>query len=163
MKSPEKELRFTRARQAVLFWVLGVVLVLMAAGVAILSWWQLKSPPPWWLALFPLAGGLGAFWLAVRLTRHAYLLLSPVGVEIFPFWKPTEHFQLIPWGEIAAADFSPDDRWLTLTLAGYEDVKVILTLEPIPLPARMLLIKAVTGVMEKRGGSTEAESVSLES
>lgn len=160
MKAPEKELRFTRARQAMLFWGLGVVLMLVAVGVGILSWWQLKSPPPWWLALFPLAAALGAFWLAVRLTRHAYLLLSPVGVEIFPFWKPTEHFQLIPWGEIASADFSPDRRWLTLTLAGYEDVKVILTLEPIPLTARPLLIKAVAGVMEKRANSPEAGSVS---
>jgi Tol biopolymer transport system component len=45
---------------------------------------------------------------------------------------------------------SPDGRWLTLTLAGYEDAKVILTLDPIPARARPLLLRAVLGVMEKR-------------
>ena len=150
MKAPEKELRFTRSHQAILFWTLGIVLVLTAAGVSILSWWQLRNPPPWWLALMPLAGAGGGFALAWRLTRHAYLLLSPVGIEIFPFWKPVDHFQLVPWGTIAAAEFSVDERWLTLTLADYDDVKVILTLDPIKPAARPLLKKAILGVMEKR-------------
>ena len=150
MKSPEKELRFTRSRQAVLFWVLGVGLTLTAAGIGVLSWWQLRHPPPWWLGLLPLAFAGAAFALAWRLTRHAYLLLSPVGVEIFPFWKPVDHFQLLPWSTIADVEFSPDHRWLTLTLAGYEDVKVILTLDPIKSAALPLLKKALLGVMEKR-------------
>ncbi|MES2468546.1 MAG: hypothetical protein V4675_14660 [Verrucomicrobiota bacterium] len=150
MKSPEKELRFTRSHQAVGFWALGLGLVLAGAGLGILSWWQLRHPPPWWLALVPLALAAGAFALAWRLTRHAYLLLSPVGVEIFPFWKPVDNFQLLPWGTIASGEFSPDDRWLTLTLAGYDDVKVILTLDPIPPKARPLLKRAILGVMEKR-------------
>ena len=153
MKSPEKELRFTRSRQAILFWALGLILVLTAVGTGILSWWQLRNPPPWWLALLPLALAAAAFALAWRLTRHAYLLLSPVGVEIFPFWKPVDHFQLLPWGTISAAEFSPGDRWLTLTLAGYEDAKVILTLDPIKPAALPLLKKAVLGVMEKRAPS----------
>ena len=157
MKSPEKELRFTRARQAQGFWVLGVILLLTAAGLGILAWWQLTHPPPWWLCLVPLALAAAAFLMAWRLTRHAYLLLSPIGVEIFPFWKPVEHFQLLPWGEIAGAEFSPDGRWLTLTLAGYEDAKIILTLDPIPLAAHPLLVKAVTGVMEKRAISEEQD------
>lgn len=150
MKAPEKELRFTRARQAVVFWLAGVVLMLSGIGVGVLSWWQLENPPAWWLAAIPLGLSVGAFWLAGRLTRHAYLLLSPVGVEIFPFWKPVEQFQLLPWGSIAAADFSPDGRWLTLTLAGYDDAKVILTLDPVPVRVRPLLIKAMEGVMARQ-------------
>jgi hypothetical protein len=150
MTSPEKELRFTRARQAIVFWVLGIVLGLTAAGVGVLSWWQLRHPPSWWVALVPLALAAGALALAWRLTRHAYILLSPIGVELFPFWKPVDHFQLLPWSTIAGAEFSPDGRWLTLTLAGYEDVKVILTLDPIPRRTLPLLVRAVTGVMEKR-------------
>jgi hypothetical protein len=150
MKSPEKELRFTRARQAEGFWVMGVILLLTAAGFGVLSWWQLTHPPPWWVCLVPSILAAGAFALAWRMTRHAYILLSPVGLEIFPFWKPVDHFQLITWGEVANAEFSPDRRWLVLTLAGYEDAKVFLTLDPIPLAAQPLLVKAVTGVMEKR-------------
>ena len=150
MKSPEKELRFTRSHQAVHFCALGLVLLLCAGGLAVLSWWQLKHPPSWWWSVLPLLAACGAFALAWRLTRHAYLLLSPVGVEIFPFWKPVDHFQLLPWSTIAEAEFSGDGRWLTLTLGGYEDVKVILTLDPIKPAARPLLKKAILGVMEKR-------------
>jgi hypothetical protein len=138
------------------FWVAGLILLLVSVGVGILSWWQLQNPPPWWLAGVPAALAAAAFWLAWRLTRHAYLLLSPVGVEIFPFWKPVEQFQLLPWGSIAAADFSPDQRWLTLTLAGYDDAKVILTLDPIPVRARPLLIRAVEGVMAHRDPESAA-------
>lgn len=156
MKAPEKELRFTRARQAVPFAILGVLLALTALGAGILSWWQLKNPPPWWLALIPLTLSAGAFWLAWRLTRHAYVLLSPVGVEIFPFWNPVKNFQLLPWGTIASAEFPEHGPWLVLTLAGYEDSKVILTLDPIPLKARPLLVRAVTGVMEKRSDPAAA-------
>ena len=154
MKSPEKELRFTRSHQAVHFWALGLVLLLSAAGLGVLSWWQLKNPPSWAWCLVPAVLAAGAFMLAWRLTRHAYLLLSPVGVEIFPFWKPVDHFQLLPWGTIAEAGFSPDDRWLTLTLAGYEDAKVILTLDPIAPKTRPLLKKAILGIMEKRNPMT---------
>ncbi len=150
MPAPFQELRFTRSRQALGFWLGGLFLLLLAAALAILSWWQLDAPPPEWLAFLPLTLGAAALTLAVRLTRHAYLLLSPVGVEIFPFWKPIDHFQLLPWSTIAAADFSPDGRWLSFTLANYEDAKVILTLDPIPWPARTLLRTAVEGVMEKR-------------
>ena len=154
MTAPEKELRFTRARQAVVFWLAGLLLMLVTTGVVVLSFWQIQHPPPLWLALLPGILAAGAFWLAWRMTRHAYLLLSPLGVEIFPFWRPIDHFQLLTWGSIDAADFSEDGRWLTLTLAGYEDAKVILTLDPIPRPACALLVKAVTGVMEKRAAAS---------
>ena len=160
MKTVGQELRFTRSRQAVGFWLGGLMLWLVAAGLAILSWWQLDGPPPWWLALVPFFLGVGALALAGRLTRHAYLLLSPVGVEIFPFWKPVDNFQLLPWGTIAAADFSLDGRWLHLTLGGYEDVKVILTLDPLPRPARQLLRQAVEGVMAQRAPGAGAAASS---
>ena len=150
MKSPEKELRFTRSQQAILFWAMGVGLTLTAAGLMVLTWWQLRHPPPWWLALVPLGLAAASFTLAWRLTRHAYLLLSPVGVEIFPFWRPIDNFQLLPWSTLSAADFSPDGRWLTLTLADYEDAKIILTLDPIKPTARPLLKKALLGVLENR-------------
>ncbi|MDB6136201.1 MAG: hypothetical protein JWM59_4444 [Verrucomicrobiales bacterium] len=158
MKAPEKELRFTRSRQSVPFWLLGVLLALAAFGLGIMWRENLSLWPPWWLALLPLAGSIGAFWLALRLTRHAYVLLSPVGVEIFPFFKPSDNFQLVTWGSIAEAEVSSDQRWLTLTLAGYEDVKIILTLEPVDPRSRCLLIQAVTGVLDRRGGQKPADS-----
>lgn len=158
MKAPEKELRFTRSRQSVPFWLLGVVLALAALGLGIMWRENLSLWPPWWLALLPLAGSIGAFWLALRLTRHAYLLLSPVGVEIFPFFKPSGNFQLVTWGSIAEAEVSSDRRWLILTLAGYEDAKIILTLDPVDPRSRQLLIRAVTGVLDRRGGQELVDS-----
>ncbi len=159
MKAPGKELRFTRSRQALVFWITGLVLVLAAVGLGVLSWWQLDAPPPRWAALVPLTAGIASFWLALRLTRHAYLLFSPIGVEVFPFWKPVSDFQLIPWGTIADAGFSPDGKWLILTMAGSGDSKVFLALAPVSLRVRPLLERTVLGVMEKRQSAGEAGSV----
>lgn len=156
LKAPEKELRFTRSRQAVPFWLLGVVLAFAALGLGVMWRENLSLWPPVWLALVPLAGSIAAFWMATRLTRHAYLLLSPVGVEIFPFFKPVTNFQLVTWADIGAADVSGDGRWLTLTLAGYEDAKIILSLEPLEPRARDLLARAITGVLEKRADAGRA-------
>lgn len=136
------------------FWTLGLVLVLAAVGIGILSWWQLRQPPPWWAALIPAGGAALALGSAWRMTRHAYLLLSPVGVEIFPLWNPVRNFQLVPWSDIAGAEFTADGKWLILTLAGYEDSKIFLTLEPIRPEPRELLKKAVLGVLEKRDASS---------
>lgn len=158
LKAPEKELRFTRSRQAVPFWLLGIVLALAALGLGVMWRENLSLWPPVWLALVPLAASAGAFWMAARLTRHAYLLLSPVGVEIFPFFKPVTNFQLVTWGDIGAAEFSDDGRWLTIVLAGYEDSKIILSLDPIDPRARQLLTRAVSGVLEKRAGTGGAEA-----
>jgi hypothetical protein len=104
----------------------------------------------WLWVLLPLAAAAGCFRLAVHLTRHAFLLLSPLGIEIFPFFRPAQQMQLFSWGEIAQAEVTEGDRLLILTLAGYEDAKVIIGLDPIPHRARPLLRKAVEGVMERR-------------
>ncbi|RYD37423.1 MAG: hypothetical protein EOP86_03550 [Verrucomicrobiaceae bacterium] len=65
------------------------------------------------------------------------------------------------WGSIAEAEVSSDQRWLILTLAGYQDVKIILTLEPVDPRSRQLLIRAVTGVLDRRGGQEPKDSGNL--
>lgn len=150
MGKPFKELRFTRARQAVTFVVAGVLFLCVAGGLLLLWWQRTDHPPAWWLALFPLALSWVCFRVAVQHTRHAYLLLSPIGIEIFPFFRPAQNMQLFSWAEIQHAEVSPDQRLLTLTLAGYQDAKVIISLDPVKLASRPLLAKAIGGVMEKR-------------
>lgn len=154
-KSPEKELRFTRARQAQVFWIAGVALLCVAAGLFILWWKRLDHPPAWWTGVLPLLLSAGSFWLAARLTRHAYLLLSPVGIEIFPFIKPAQNFQLVTWAEIAEARVDEARNLLVIRYAGMKDAGVILTLDPMTPAARDLLKRAIDGVMEKRREAEE--------
>jgi len=150
MEKPFKELRFTRSRQAVTFVIAGAILFGVAGGILVLWWQRLDYRPAIWWALLPTVASWGCFRLAVHLTRHAFLLLSPIGIEIFPFFRPAQNMQLFSWGEIKHAEVDDGQRLLVLTLAGYEDAKVIISLAPIKPGARSLLAKAITGVMEKR-------------
>lgn len=153
MADPAKELRFTRSRQAAHFALSGLGLVAAGAGLIILRWWQLDHPPSLWPAVASLAGGVACLVFAGRLARHAFLLLSPVGVEIFPFFLPTRNFQLVPWGTVADASVDPDMKWLTIRLAGYEDAGIVISLAPIARRVRPLLVRAIEGVMERRVGA----------
>ena len=150
MEKPFKELRFTRSRQAVTFVIAGVVFLAVAGGVLALWLWRVNHPLSLWWAVLPLTAAWACLRLAANLTRHAYLLLSPLGIEIFPFYRPAQNMQLFAWSEIQHAGVSEDGRLLTLTLAGYEDAKVIISLDPVKEKARPMLKKAVEGVMERR-------------
>jgi hypothetical protein len=150
MEKPFKELRFTRSHQAITFVIAGALFLCATAGLLLLWWQRLDSPPSVWWALLPMTAAWGCFRLAVHLTRHAYLLLSSIGIEIFPFLRPAQNMQLFSWAEIQHAEVSGDERFLVLTLAGYEDAKVIISLAPVKPAARPLLAKAVSGLMEKR-------------
>jgi hypothetical protein len=154
-EKPFKELRVTRSRQAVTFTTAGALFLSIAGVVAMLLWWRVSTWTQWLWVLPPLLAAAGCFHLAVHLTRHAFLLLSPLGIEIFPFFRPAQHMQLFSWGEIARAEVTEGDRLLILTLAGYEDAKVIIGLDPVPRRARPLLRKAVEGVMERRARSAD--------
>jgi hypothetical protein len=152
---PFQELRFTRSRQAVTFAVIGVICLAIAAWIGVRCWWLYKPWTAWLWLLLPLAGTVLCLRVALHLTRHAYLLLSPIGLEIFPFFRPSQHMQLISWGEIAHGELSADSRLLILTRAGYEDAKIIISLDPVPLRARPLLRKAIEGLMEKRARAAD--------
>jgi hypothetical protein len=155
--TPFKELRFTRSRQAVTFVIAGVVF-LCAAGALLLWWLQWVDRPRWlWLAaLVPLALAWGCLRAAVLMTRHAYLLLSAIGVEIFPLFRPSQNMQLVSWTEIEHAEVSADHRLLTLCLAG--GGKIFISLDPVKHTTRPLLARAVEGVMEKRALQAAAQT-----
>ncbi len=151
---PFKELRFTRSHQAITFIVAGIVFLCFAGGLFCLWWWRVGGLSSMWWPLLPMTAAWGCFRFAARLARHAYLLLSPIGIEIFPFFRPSQHMQLFSWGEIREARVSPDHRLLSLTMAGSEDASVFITLDPVKPAARELLAKAVSGVMEKRAAAS---------
>lgn len=147
IQSPEKELRFTRSGQAMVFW-LGAA-VLTSIGVTLLATALYRDinesiPHPAW-ALLPL--GLAAWFVrtAVKLTRHAYLILTPLGIEIFPFFRPAEGMRLVTWQEIHLAEVNDAMTLLTLHHDAEKTAGIHLSLTPIRKDRRSLLAKAVIG------------------
>lgn len=147
IQAPEKELRFTRSGQATLFWLGGAVLA--AVGITMLATAIYRDinpqlPHPAW-ALVPLGLALAMIRVAVDLTRHAYLILTPLGIEIFPFIRPSAGMRLVLWQEVNHAEV--DDKLTRLTLhhdAG-KSSGIHLSLTPIRADRRTLLAKAVIG------------------
>ncbi len=147
IQSPEKELRFTRSSQATLFWIGAAVLA--TVGIILLATTIYRDinpalPHPAW-ALVPLAFSAFMVHAAVRLTHHAYLILTPLGIEIFPFFRPTAGMQLILWQEIDHAEVNEKITRLTLHHDSEKTSGIHLSLTPIRADRRTLLAKAVIG------------------
>jgi len=143
--APEQELRFTRSGQAPLFWVAAAVLACVAATLLACALYRETNPrvphPAW--ALLPLALAVVTARTAVRLTRHAYLILTPLGIEIFPFFRPARAMQMVAWQEIADAEIDPDLTRLTLHHNADRTSGLHLSLAPIRQDRRELLASAV--------------------
>lgn len=145
IQSPEKELRFTRARQAVPFWLAAAVFAAAAMTLVLCAFYRETNPllpHPLW-ALIPAAAALVSLRVAIHLTHHAYLILSPLGVEIFPFFRPGISMTLVTWQEISSAEVSEDFTRLTLHHTPEKTSGVHLSLRPIDARQRPLLARAV--------------------
>lgn len=152
VREPEKELRFTRAGQARGFWILAAVLAGMSFTLAATSVYRDVNPelPHAAWALLPLAASLAFIRLALRLTRHAYVILTPLGIEVFPFFRPASGMNVIFWQEIHEAEVDADHRVLTLHHNAGRTSGVRLTLRPIHPDRRDLIVKAVLGRLGER-------------
>lgn len=147
IQAPEKELRFTRSGQAVSFWLAAAVLAAVAVTLIATSFYRdvnLRLPHPAW-ALLPLAGAVVLFRLAWRLTRHAYLILTPLGIEIFPFFRPGRGMRLVAWQEIDSVEVDAAHTRLTLHHDAAKTSGIHLSLRPIRADRRELLVKALAG------------------
>ena len=147
IQSPEKELRFTRAGQAVPFWIASAVLAAVAVTLLASSIYRdinPRVPHPLW-ALIPLVLAWLAARTAIRMTKHAYLIFTPLGVEIFPFFRPQQTMRLVLWQEIEAADVDPGLTQLTLHHNREKTSGIHISLSPIRKERRALLAKAITG------------------
>jgi lysylphosphatidylglycerol synthetase-like protein (DUF2156 family) len=147
IQSPEKELRFTRSGQAAVFWVMAAVLAAGAITLLATSIYRDINPllphPTWAILPLTLAAVLARF--AMGMTRHAYLILTPLGIEIFPFFRPAEGMHLVIWQEIAAAEVNSKTTQLTLHHNAEKSSGIHLSLTPIRADRRSLLAKAVIG------------------
>ena len=101
-------------------------------------------PHPAWAAV-PLVLALVRARVAVWLTRHAYLILTPLGIEIFPFFRPAAGMRLVTWQEINHAEVDEKSTRLTLHHDPEKTSGIHLSLTPIRADRRSLLAKAVLG------------------
>jgi hypothetical protein len=150
VSEPHKELRFTRSAQALMFCILGAILFGAACTLLATSIYRVINPVlphPFW-ALPCLAFAILAFAMARHLAKHAYLLLTPMGVEIFPFYRPAKNMHLIFWQEIADIEFDAKQHWATLHFNPEKTAGVHLALKPIRKTSRALLIAALALRME---------------
>lgn len=147
VQAPEKELRFTRSGQAVIFWLLGAMLAGVALTLGLSSLYRDINPdvPHSAWMLLPLLAAVFLLRLAVRMTRHAYLILTPMGVEIFPLWRPEQGMRLVLWQEIDAVEFDDRLTQMTLHFNAAKTSGVHVTLRPIRANLREALAKAVRG------------------
>lgn len=142
---PHKELRFTRAAQGVGFWILAGMAAMAAVTLLVASVYRAENPalphPAW--ALVPLLIAIASTRVALHCTRRAYVILSPIGVEIFPFFRPSKNMQVIPWPQIH--DIESSGTMLTLHFDGGHTAGIHLSLSPVPPAGRPLLIRALEG------------------
>lgn len=151
VQSPEKELRFTRSGQAVGFWIASAVMVASAVTILASSIYRYdvpKLPHPAW-ALLPLALAWLSARVAFRMTKHAYLIFTPLGVEIFPLFRPESSMRLVLWQEIQAAETDEALTRLTLHHDAEKTSGIHLSLSPIRKDRRVLLAKAISGRLSR--------------
>jgi hypothetical protein len=152
VRNPGHELRFTRSRQAADFWIVAAVAAAAALVLLTTSLNRHQNPalphPAW--ALLPAVGALLAARLALHCSRHAYLILTPLGIEIFPFLRPAQGMQIVHWAEIHAADFEPAAARLTLHFNAAKTAGIVLSLAPVRRDRRAWLAQAVQGRLTPR-------------
>lgn len=147
IQSPEKELRFTRSGQAASFWIAAAVLAAVSVTLLASAIYREDNPQlphPLW-ALVPLVLAWLAARTAVRMTRHAYVIFTPLGVEVFPFFRPEQTMRLVLWQEIQDAEVDERLTRLTLHHNGEKTSGIHVSLSPIRKDRRALLAKAIAG------------------
>lgn len=151
IQSPEKELRFTRSGQAVVFWLAAAFFAAVALTLAATSIYRDINPqlPHPASALLPLLASLATARLAMRLTRRAYLILTPLGIEIFPFYRPADGMRLVAWQEVHGMEVDARRKVLTLHHNAAKSSGIHLSLRPIRADRRDLLLKALAGRLER--------------
>jgi len=156
---PEKELRFTRAGQARVFVLLAALGMAMILGSGMLAWVPhdgLIPPHVWqWVGIiFALLWTAVAIWAVAYCVTHAYILLTPLGVEVFSFFYPTKYYRLIPWADIETLRLDEAMKWVAFDQHGGGGV--YLSLAPLLPRQRELLREALQRRLGKPEGNGQA-------
>ena len=84
------------------------------------------------------------------------MIFSPVGIELFPFFKPTKNMAVFYWSEVEDLQMAPDGKMMEMTLLSEGDHtnKVFVTTAPLRVASRQLLAHTVDGIREQRKAGT---------
>lgn len=146
---PHKELRFTRAGQAQDLMVLAAVSFAFSLLLGVT--WFLGHPSfSWWMPLPFLVGAIFSARFSTGCARHAYLILTPLGIEIFPLFKSRKNLNLVYWTQIETAEFNDELTTLKLHYDRAKTAGVVISLKPILIKKRALLKKALLGRLQER-------------
>ncbi len=134
VKEPEKEIRFTRSRQAQVWFIiasLSTISIFIGIGFSLIpepyGTGDLKK---YWYLLIPLILISGiSIKIAFFCLKYAYLIFTPLGIEIFPFRKPEKNLNVIYWSEINALEV--DEKKITLHFNQEKTAGVVISLRPI--------------------------------
>lgn len=146
--NPEKEIRFTRSGQARLFALLGAIALGCAFTFVAPLLYGHRSPVHWAWTAPPLLLAGGFFWLSFYCGRHAFLILSPVGIEFFPLIRPSANFRLWSWAEFHEAEVRQNQFYLHLNAE--KTSGAVISLAPMTINGRSLFTRAIEGRMEER-------------
>jgi hypothetical protein len=147
---PHKEVRFTRSAQGQLFGIAAFTAAGIAVVIALFAFRTDEALLPRWWVGPPIALAVFLARFSHHCLRHAYLLLTPLGVEIFPLWKPQKNLHVVFWSEIAHAEVDPAADLLTLHHDDEKTSGVVVSLKPILKGKHSYLIHAIEGLMAKR-------------
>lgn len=144
--STSRELRFTRSGQARIFWICGAVFAACAMVLAVVALERESNPslPHGLWACVPLLLSMASIWLAIRLTRHAFMVLTLNGIEIYPFLRPAADMRLVLWHEIHSAEVDDSLSLLTLHFDADKTSGLHVVLVPVRKDRRRWLADAIT-------------------
>jgi hypothetical protein len=129
-----REVRFTRAGQAVPFFVSGgllniLSLCLLSGSLLPRPWGSPELRESYWVLLVTVPISLILLRFAWKWIRQAYIVFSPFGIEIFPAFKVETQANLITWGEIHHIEMN--SKLLCIHFNEQETKGTIVTLAPV--------------------------------
>jgi len=148
ISQPHKEIRFTRGAQAASFAILAAISVGGSVFLLIFSLETDNDSLSYLWALAPIPFSLIFFRLSLCCIRHAYLIMTPLGIEIFPFFRARKNLRVVYWSEISHAEIDELNR-LVIHFSGERSSGIIASLKPLLPRQRHLLAKAIDGRMSE--------------
>lgn len=152
VSEPDKEIRFTRSRQAIaLLLVFSISTVILIIGVTfsllpepygnkeLIRFWYIL-PPLIALSYFSLR-------LALHCIKHAYLIFTPMGLEILPLRHPEKNLNLIYWHQINTFDVNKNA--IVLHYNTQKTAGTVISLKPIHRKYHSFINKSLTRRVSK--------------
>lgn len=138
----DRELRFTRNRAGGILMSSGFLLIVIAVFLQITGHDTIAPylPAPLWvmqaMVLFPAGICLVT---AIRCLKHAAIIITPVGVEILPFFRARHTMQWFFWQQINTTETQRNKLILHMT----NGIDITIHLFPITNTSKRLLLYAI--------------------